>query len=203
MEPQDLCETRPEIGHGLTVVLLSDARATLVPVKVTSFDPLILSAAEPFNCPALPVKVLLVGADGSQTWKAEAQLTEVADAGSAPVLTLGDVSWERLDRRRHYRTAASMPMSVKLIQDDADEVTVSVVNGHTEDLSIGGARIQIGQSIPLGTLVQFKCTMAPQVFVRTLAIVSRHHPMGALGLEFVDYIGSAHADLHEFLNHAA
>ena len=147
-----------------------------------------------------PRRVILVFQDEKHLMRGEAQVmsaVELPDGHSR--LELSRVEWEDMDRRRHARVDVAVPVSLRAVYESKGDTIISVVDGVTADLSIGGSKVLASHSVIQGSLVEFYAKLSEEDSVRALGIVAHSAPDGSMGIAFLDYVGAAKEMLEEFL----
>jgi hypothetical protein len=204
-------ETARELNVRLTVgaevtCLFGDAKLrNASTVTVASEAPLFFDCSAPeAKKYSFPRTVVLVYKEGEKVLRgeAEAESSEQQPNGTTRI-KISKINWENIDRRQYPRLAVSLPVKIRAVYESKEETVISVVEGHTEDLSVGGSKVWVDHPVIKGSLVEFSASLSDVDTVRALGLVVHSDPDGYLGIAFMDYLGGARTKLHEFTKEAA
>jgi hypothetical protein len=189
-----------KVGSEVTC-LFGDGR-----LKNTAFSTVCSEAPLYLDCVAadvqrvsFPRKVVLVSYENGRVLRGEAEAISMKRVDGRARLELSKVVWEDLERRRHVRVDVKLPVSLRAVYEHNGDTVISVVEGFTEDLSIGGSKVRAGTPILEGSLVEFLAMVNEKDEVRALGIVAHANPDNSMGIGFLDYVGAARTRLEEFL----
>jgi hypothetical protein len=193
-----------KIGSEITC-LFGDGR-----LKNTAFSTVSSEAPLYLDCIAsdvqrvsFPRKVVLVSYENGRVLRGEGEAVSMKRIDGHARLELSNVVWEDLERRRFARVTVKLPVSLRAVYEHNGDTVISVVEGFTEDLSIGGSKVAVETPILEGSLVEFLATLEGKEEVRALGIVAHANPDHTMGIGFLDYVGAARTRLEEFLEEKA
>lgn len=188
-------------GTGFALVYYTDGFPHFLTTKVVSSHPFILEADQNVSGRlAVGQKVLIVHQNETDFSKANA---EIATAQNNRV-TLSNVNWDNIDRRRYPRHEVAIHVSIRSIVDDVTGTRFQTFEGVTTDLSLGGTWVDSPAPVAAGSLVQIEADLSSQEKIRLLGIVAwANQNRPGFGIEFLDFVGGARYYLHEFLSRAA
>lgn len=146
-----------------------------------------------------PRKVILVSSENGRFLRGEAEAISIQDCEGHARLELSRVSWEDLERRRYPRIDAQLPVSLRAVYERNGDTVISVVEGVTVDLSIGGSKVRVDTPILVGSLVEFVGHLDGVDAVRALGIVAHANLDGTIGIGFLDYVGGARIKLEDYI----
>jgi hypothetical protein len=146
-----------------------------------------------------PRKVVLVSYENGRLLRGEAEAVSMKKVDGHARLEMAQVVWEDLDRRRHQRVNVELPVSLRAVYEHNGDTVLSVVDGATVDLSVGGSRVHVETPILEGSLVEFLVEFTPKESIRALGIVAHANPDKSIGISFLDYVGAARTRLEDFL----
>jgi hypothetical protein len=152
---------------------------------------------------SFPRKVILVSNEGGVFLRGEGEVVSVHQAGIHSRMELSRVSWEELERRRYPRIDVKLPVSLRAVYERNGDTVISVVEGVTEDLSVGGSRVKVDTPILVGSLVEFLAQLEGDDMVRALGIVAHSDTGYTIGIGFLDYVGGTRIKLEDYLQSQA
>ncbi len=204
MDSENDIKERLRVDTPLRMIFYAEEGAVAVSAKIKSLQPLVATTPDNHALMAKKgVRAMLIMTDRGQYLKAESEVVNVERNGEIEI-SLADQLWEVVDRRRYPRYEVKLPVHFRAIREIEGEAVVRDYNGSTQDISIGGAWVELEETIEQGSLIEFQATLNPYDQIRVLAIVAYADPEGkGYGVEFLDYIGSARYTLHNFLIQAA
>ena len=146
-------------------------------------------------------RAMLVVQNGRNFNKAEAELHSdpLGDGWEVVARSFG---WESVDRRRYPRFEIGVPISIRAVTESADGPKLTVIEGTTEDLSIGGAWVKSKSTLPSASLVEVTVHLNGAA-IRALSLVKwadKDHDGLGFGVEFLDFLDGSRYALHTFLN---
>ncbi len=81
---------------------------------------------------------------------------------------------------------------------------ISLYQGLTEDVSMGGAWVHVSPQIAMGSLVEAQFTLGENDKIQAFAMVAHEsNDRGGIGLEFLDFLGDSHDRFDSYLQKAA
>jgi hypothetical protein len=189
------------VPAGAAVIgIFGDARLkNALHFTVVSQAPLILEGwAYEVKKYEFPSPVVLVSKQGDTVLRGEAEAISVEklEDGKARVF-FGKTAWEPVDRRAYPRVNISLPVKIRAVYETEEETVISVAEGETTDISVGGSRIQVDHAVLLGSLVEFEATLNEVDKIKALGVVVHSDPDGYLGISFMDYLGATRFKLTE------
>jgi hypothetical protein len=199
-------ETTTETGVHLTIgsevtCLFGEAR-----LKNAAFSTVCSEAPLYLDCVAadvqrikFPRKVVLVSFENGRLLRGEAEALSVQKIGGNARLELSKVVWEDLERRRFPRVDVQLPVSLRAVYEHNGDTVVSVVDGQTIDLSVGGSLVKVETPLIKGSLVEFLIQFNSEEAVRALGVVAHTEDEKTMGICFLDYVGAARTHLEDFL----
>lgn len=195
----------PMIGENVMLLVHTDDRPTWTVARIHSKSPFSVEFDEK-SVPLLKgVKNLLVIHDSGRKYsKGEGKVGDIATKGDQAWLTFSDFSWEAVDNRDNPRFETGVQIVVRTIQEHDGGITADDQVGISKNLSLGGALLQLSKPVTKGQLVEFRATLEPGNTIRTMAVIAHTDMAGTVvGINFIDYIGSARYSLHQFLTKLA
>lgn len=194
-----------ELGTSVTAVFVVKGHPTAAFCVVASEAPLYLKTSDVSVVDHdYPLPVILLWHGDGKLMRGEALAMDAYEEGGEQMIELRHVRWEDLDRRRHPRIAVSVPCALRAVHDVHGATTISLFQGTTENISLGGAWIQSPSVVEVGSLVEFQATLLPGSVFRALGVVAHCDIIhNGLGISFLDYVGTGKTLLEEFLAQAA
>lgn len=193
-----------EVGSEIACLLGDGRLRNAVMTTVASEAPLWLEAPlgtiPNLECPR---NVILVHHAGPRYLRGDGELVSIHKDSDTFRLELSKVAWEDVNRRRYPRVPVKLSVSLRAVHESRGETTVSVVDGLTEDMSVGGSKVWVSQSILEGSLVEFYAHLNDVDSVRALGVVAHVGSDSSVGIAFLDYVGAARTKLEEFVNSLA
>lgn len=150
-----------------------------------------------------PKPVILLWRQDETILKGEGDAVACHAHEGAWAIELRDLRWEDLERRRHPRFPMSVPVALRAVQEHGGDTVISIFQGNTIDLSLGGAWVDVSQAVAVGCLVEFYAHLTPTESIRALGVVAHSSTGRGIGVQFLDFVGSSHTVLHKFLQQAA
>jgi hypothetical protein len=98
-----------------------------------------------------------------------------------------------------------VPISIRAVTESNDGPALTLIEGCTEDVSIGGAWVKSPQTLPSASLVEVTTALGGST-IRALSLVKwadRDHNGLGFGVEFLDFLDGSRYALHQFLNKQA
>jgi hypothetical protein len=201
-----LRKDRP-VGVGAEVTcLFGDARLkNALHVTVVSNSPIILEGtSSEIKQFAFPRPVVLVYKEGPTVLRGEGEAISTEKSGEETTrVHFTKITWEEIDRRQYPRLQVNLPIHIRAVYESRAETVISVVEGTTLDLSVGGSRVQVNHPVMAGSLVEFSVELSDFDKARALGIVVHSDQDGFLGIAFMDYLGAARSKLIEFTQYKA
>lgn len=152
---------------------------------------------------SFPRRVILVSYENGRVLRGEGEALSMKKVDGHARLELSKVVWEDLERRRYPRVAVKLPVSLRAVYEHNGDTVISVVEGFTEDLSVGGSKVIVETPILEGSLVEFLAMIDGKDEVRALGIVAHTNADHSMGIGFLDYVGAARTRLEEYLDSKA
>ena len=110
---------------------------------------------------------------------------------------------KEVDRRVYPRYAVHAPVSIRTVTDVQISTVIAVSQGHTNDMSLGGSWIAVQPTLPVDSLVEFKCHISGSE-VRALGlVVHENQENGTNGIEFMDFFDDSRDLLYSALKKSA
>ena len=150
-----------------------------------------------------PRTVILVHQTGSRYLRGDGELLSIQKTPESCRLEISRIQWEDVNRRKYPRVPVKLSASLRAVHESRGETVVSVVDGLTEDLSVGGSKILVSQPIMEGSLVEFYAHLNDVDSVRALGIVAHVGEDNFVGISFLDYVGAARTKLEDFIKSKA
>ncbi len=196
---------RLRIGQALRIIFYSEEGAVAVNATFSNVETLAIFTHDSNAAMVKPgTRAMLILSDKGQYVKAEGEVTEWSNNNGGYSITLADQLWEVVDRRRYPRYDMQVPVFLRAITEKDGEHRIQDFNAKTQDLSIGGAWVNVDECPELGSLVEFQANLGNGVEVRMLGVVaSISEDKTGFGLEFLDYVGGSRYTLHDYLSKAA
>ena len=190
-----------EVGSEVACLLGDGRLRNAVMATVESEAPLWLETPAG-TIPSLecPRSVILVHQSGPRYMRGDAELLSLHKTSERCRLEISRVSWEDVNRRKYPRVPVKLSASLRAVHESRGETVVSVVDGLTEDLSIGGSKVWVSQPIIEGSLVEFYAHLNDVDSIRALGIVAHVAEDSHIGIAFLDYVGAARTKLEDFVN---
>lgn len=146
-------------------------------------------------------RAMLVVQNGREFSKAEAELHSDTTSDGWEVVAKS-FGWETVDRRRYPRFEVGVPILIRAVTEAQDGPELTIIEGTTEDLSIGGAWVKSKSTLPTPSLVEVTVQLHGGP-VRALSLVKWADSQGdgiGFGVEFLDFVEGSRYALHQFLN---
>jgi hypothetical protein len=193
-------------GANVSIVFYVDGKPVAVTGEVKATEPFtVWTNAEGASHLAEGRRAMLVVQTGRDFSKAEAELHSTQwDSGWEVVAN--SFGWEAVDRRRYPRYDLHVPIFIRAVTEEEGNPTLTYIEGHTEDVSIGGAWVKTSQTLPSASLVEVTTALTPDVSIRALSLVKwadREHNGLGFGVEFLDFLDGSRYTLHQFLSKQA
>ncbi len=190
------------IGSEVTC-LFGDARLrNAIHLAVLSTAPLVLEGeAAELKKFTFPRSVVLVSQRGLVVLRGEGEAISIenSDEGRAKV-HFANTKWEEIDRRQYPRINLNLPVKMRAVFESNEETVISVVEGTTVDISVGGSKVNANHPVLVGSLVEFDATVGEGDKLRALGVVVYSDTEGVLGISFMDYLGATRYKLLELTN---
>ncbi len=177
-----------------------------VSALVTSEAPLVLFTRDArVEAVELPRSVVLVWHRGCEVVKGEAEAIEVRPWRTGFAIEIRRTSWADVDRRVYPRTSVRLPVNLRAVHDMRGATVISLYQGTTEDVSMGGAWVHVQPQIAMGSLVECQMDTGEAKDggagrVQAFAMVAHESPeRGGIGLEFLDFLGDSRGVFDGFL----
>jgi len=193
------------VGENVMLLLHTDDRPTWTVARIHSKHPFSVEF-EGKSAPLFEgVKHLLVIHDSGRKYsKGDGKVGDLATRGDQAWLTFSDFNWEAVDNRDNPRFETEVQVVVRTIEEHAGGLTSDDQVGVAKNLSLGGALLQLSNPVTKGQLIEFMVTLSPGNTIRTMAVIAHTDVEGTLvGINFIDYVGSARYSLHQFLSQLA
>ena len=150
-----------------------------------------------------PVPVILVWHRGLDVLKGEAEAVGTMPWKTGNVLEIRRTNLKEVDRRVYPRFAVRVPVSLRSVSDIQTSTVISVCQGETKDLSLGGAWIAMDPPLAKDSLVEFKCELDGEQ-IRALGLVVHENVEGlSNGIEFMDFFDDSREKLYAALKKVA
>jgi hypothetical protein len=194
-----------DIGDRVSVVFYRDSMPVVVAAEVISLVPFMLRTDNPTAGQLAKIRrALIVRQDGDRVWRVEAEVTDALPEVDSWVYSMSTTRWSEINRRRHPRYPCDIPVVVRTIQESDGELIHQEVAGRVIDVSLCGARVNIDAHLQPGSLAEIKLILASNRLARILAITAFTKPFqDQTGFEFVDFVGPALSQLHDYLTEQA
>lgn len=175
-----------------------------VSALVTSETPLTLFTRDArVEAVDLPRSVVLVWHRGADVVKGEAEVVEIRPWRTGFAIEIRRTSWADVDRRIYPRFPTKLPVNLRAVHDMRGATVISLYQGETEDVSLGGAWIHVSPQIAMGSLVEAQFTLADEK-IQAFAMVAHESPgRGGIGLEFLDFLGDSRGRFEAYLQRQA
>ena len=193
------------MGTAVTCLFGDGRISSAVFATVTSEAPLFLRCDDAeLKLATYPRKIVLVWHGEGRFLRGEAEAVALHSTGSETHMEISKVAWEDVERRRYPRIVVRLPVALRAVHDVHGSTVISLFQGTTEDLSIGGSWVRLDQPLEVGSLVEFHARLSDMESVRALGLVARSdRGRSGAGITFLDYVGGARLKLDEFLQTAA
>ncbi len=181
-----------------------DGRPMAISCLVTSEAPLYLFSKDLRILDLeYPQSVVLVWHRGADVLKGEAEAVRIMPWKSGNVLEILRTNMKEIDRRVYPRYAVHAPVSVRRVTDVQTSTVIAVSQGHTNDMSLGGSWIAVQPTLPVDSLIEFKCHIYGSD-VRALGlVVHENQENGTNGIEFMDFFDDSRDLLYNALKKSA
>ena len=197
---------RIEYGTSVGLICYEDGQPHVVTSTFIAHSPITLSVPHEFkNILVHGQRILLVIQSESDFSKADGTIASIKPTGEGLTVTIENINWERVDRRRYPRYKVNVPVQLKLVVEQDGVAEIKFINSATWDLSLGGAWLETEGEISQGHLVEFQAHInGGKDSLKILSMVAWSDPSRkGTGLEFIDFIGNSRYNLHDFLSKAA
>lgn len=193
-------------GSNVSIVFYVDGKPVAINGEVLETEPFkVWATGEGASYLSEGRRAMLVVQTGRDFHKAEAELHS-EQSGQGWEITAKSFGWETVDRRRYPRYDLRVPIAIRAVTETDGGPTVTVIEGYTEDVSIGGAWVKSNQTLPSSSLAEVTAELKPGTSVRALSLVKwadqDHNGLG-FGVEFLDFLDGSRYALHQFLNQDA
>jgi hypothetical protein len=185
------------LGSVATLVTFALGRPKAYIVTLARLDPLEIILQED---PKLQEgeACLVVSQRESKIYHVDADVRTCNKYGDHWKVSADSYGWQKQERRKYPRIATDIPGALEMLHDSNDSVTAVRLVGRFADLSLGGGRFECSEPAPAGSLVHWSCKLPGGDTARGLGVVARVLKDGAMGLEFVDFIGASRIMLEAF-----
>jgi hypothetical protein len=191
-------------GAAVAAVFYVDTQPYYAYCRVVSTHPFKIECAEEQAALLSPATRLMLVFEGAKGFsRAVSTVRDIRQIEGGCVIDAEEPTWELLEKRCYPRHEVRVPVSVRTAIETNGQAEFAVVDGHTENVGLGGAWINIGRPLSNGNLVEVLMRIQPTIEVRILGIIVRSESEQGFAVQFLDYIGSARYHLHNFLNQAA
>ncbi len=192
-------------GTTLTAIFHVNGRPCPMFCTVHSEAPFFLySTDETIGNLEFPKTVMLLWQTEGQLYKGEAEVIGATEYNTGHLMEVSRLQWMDLNRRRYPRVGVTVPVALRAVHDVHGDTTISIFQGETVDLSLGGAWVKLTSAIEVGSLVEFQATISPTETVRAFGIVAHSDKnRKGVGIEFLDYVGATQSMLHGYLARVA
>ena len=194
----------PSIDDTVVVAFFIEGRPLAISALVTSEAPLVLFTRDArVEAVELPRSVVLVWHRGHEVVKGEAEAIEVRPWRTGFAIEIRRTSWADVDRRVYPRTTVKLPVNLRAVHDMRGATVISLYQGVTEDVSMGGAWVHVEPQVAMGSLVE--CQMdTGDGKVQAFAMVAHESgERGGIGLEFLDFLGDSREAFEGYLQKKA
>jgi hypothetical protein len=202
VESASLDEGLVTVGAEVTCVF-GDARLrNAMHFSVVSVVPFILEGdSHELQKIAFPRPGVLVAKRGPAVLRGEGEALsiEFGSEGRAKIY-FGKTNWEQIDRRLYPRINLAIPFKMRAVFESSEETVISVVEGQTVDMSVGGSKVQASHPVLMGSLVEFDATVNDMDKIRALGVVVYSDSDGLVGISFMDYLGATRYKLEQLTN---
>lgn len=202
--PTAKADAQPRIDDTVVVAFFIEGRPMAVSALVTSDAPLSLFTRDArVEGVELPRSVVLVWHRGSDVIKGDAEAIEVRPWRTGFLIEIRRTNWSEVDRRVFPRFPMRVPVNLRAVHDTRGATVISLYQGTTDDVSLGGAWINVEPQIAMGSLVECQIDMDGEK-IQSFAMVAHDSPeRGGIGLEFLDFLGDSRERLTARLPKAA
>ena len=203
MSKQEISKYLP-IDSTVVAAFMIDGRPMAISCLVTSEAPLYLFSKDLRILDLeYPQSVVLVWHRGADVLKGEAEAVRVMPWKTGNVLEILRTNLKEVDRRVYPRYAVHAPVSIRTVTDVQTSTVIAVSQGHTNDMSLGGSWIAVQPTLPVDSLVEFKCYIGGSE-IRALGLVVHENPEnGTNGIEFMDFFDDSRDLLYSALKKSA
>lgn len=192
-------------GSSVSIVFYVDGQPIAISGEVKQAEPFtVWTNSESASHLLEGRRAMLVVQSGRDFNKAEAELHSDPTSNGWEIVARS-FGWESVDRRRYPRFEVSVPISIRAVTESAEGPALTVIDGVTEDISIGGAWVKSKSTLPSASLVEVTVSFggAP---IRALSLVKwadKQNDGLGFGVEFLDFLEGSRYALHQFLNDQA
>ncbi|MER3495689.1 MAG: hypothetical protein C4320_02010 [Armatimonadota bacterium] len=202
--PNAKADAQPRLDDTVVVAFFIEGRPLAVSALVTSEAPLSLFTRDPrVEGVELPRAVVLVWHRGGEVVKGNAEAIEIRPWRTGHLIEIRRTSWADVDRRIYPRFPMQIPVNLRAVHDTRGATVISLYQGLTDDVSIGGAWVTVQPQIAMGSLVECQMDFLGEK-VQAFAMVAHESPdRGGIGLEFLDFVADSRERLEKRLPRAA
>jgi hypothetical protein len=192
-------------GEPVTVVYYVDGNPRQVSTRLSTESPFtVQSQDEGMTDLSASQKVILLAQSNGQCFTTEATLEQLSSDSGEWSAQFQCGYWEEINRREFPRYTVILPLQVRALGESDGTLSFWVSNGQTLDASLGGVQAFIDQVPSAGSLVDVRLTLESENIVRVLGVVVRSNiNRKVVGIQFLDYIGGARYQLHDYLSQHA
>ena len=152
----------------------------------------------------LPRSVVLVWHRGSDVIKGEAEVVEIRHWRTGYAIEIRRTNWADVDRRVYPRFPVKVPVNLRAVHDMRGATVISLYQGTTDDVSMGGAWVHVSPQIAMGSLVEAQFTVGENEKIQAFAMVAHESPdRGGIGLEFLDFLADSRDRFESYLQRSA
>lgn len=193
------------VGENVMLLVHTEDRPTWTVAKIHSRNPLSVEIEGNLLDLFKGLSSLMVIHDSGRKYtKGEGKIADLVTKGDQAWLTFKDFHWETVDNRDNPRFETRIQAIVRTINEHAGGIEVDDQMGVTQNLSLGGALIELSKPAIKGQLVELRVTVEAGNTIRTMGVVAHTDKEGTLvGINFIDYVGSARYSLHQYLTKLA
>lgn len=149
-----------------------------------------------------PQSVVLVWHREETVMKGEADAVSVEPYKAGFVLSIERTHVAEVDRRVYPRYPIETSVSIRSVCDMKGSQVISLSQGVTRDLSMGGAWVDVQPVVTMGSIVEFHIKVDGEE-MSALAMVAHDNPnRGGNGLEFIDFYGDSRDRFLAYLERA-
>lgn len=187
----------------LMAVVWIDGRPLAASCRVRSIEPIrIFTAETEFLDMRYPCAVTLLWTFDRRMVRSESNITAAEASDLGALLSIDLVQPGELDRRRHSRIPASVPVAIRTVPSEASQTPIHLYQGNSKDVSFGGAWVELAEGPELGQMVEFIARPAGLPTVRMFGLVA-HKLESGVGIAFVEPSVGSEESLNEWINNVA
>jgi hypothetical protein len=180
-----------------------DSEPRCAQCRVVSTSPFTLESTGDQAKSMVPGCRLMLVFEGSKGYsRAATEVTGLREESGVWRIEAEKPKWEDLDKRTYPRHDVQVPVRIRAATDFGDRTELLDMSGTTQNLSLGGAMIDIAREVGAGSLVEVTVQQWPEG-ARVLGIVVRSGEGPGCAVKFVDFVGAARIYLHNLLAEAA